>query len=98
MKVYSPLGEPLIQTQNLAKRPDSLEGKTVGFWDGWGHRKENGEFGMYPLMEIMKERLEREYGTRTIWLRKPNVAQVAPKEQLDYLVTHADVVINGECA
>ena len=83
----------------LAPRPRSLRGAVVGFLDGWGERREDGSFAMYPLMAALRDLLaERQGIVDTLWLKKPSIAKPAPKEQIAELVSRADVVINGEAA
>lgn len=83
----------------LALRPKSLRGAVVGFLDGWGERREDGSFAMYPLMAALRDLLVERHGVgRTVWLKKPSIAKPAPKEQVADLVSRADVVINGEAA
>jgi len=83
----------------LAPRPRSLRGAVVGFLDGWGERREDGSFAMYPLMAALRDLLaERQGIVDTLWLKKPSIAKPAPKEQIAKLVSRADVVINGEAA
>jgi len=83
----------------LALRPKSLRGAVVEFLDGWGERREDGSFAMYPLMAALRDLLVERHGVgRTVWLKKPSIAKPAPKEQVADLVSRADVVINGEAA
>jgi hypothetical protein len=83
----------------LAPRPKSLRGVAVGFLDGWGERREDGSFAMYPLMAALRDLLVDRHGVgRTVWLKKPSIAKPAPKEQVAELVNRSDVVINGEAA
>ena len=83
----------------LALRPKSLRGAVVGFLDGWGERREDGSFAMYPLMAALRDLLVERHGVgRTVWLKKPSIAKPAPKEQVAELVGRSDVVINGEAA
>jgi hypothetical protein len=83
----------------MAPRPSSLNEKVVGFLDGWGCRREDGTFGMYPLMEEMRQLLEERYELGGhIWFHKPNISKVAPPEQMQALIEQADVIINGQCA
>jgi hypothetical protein len=87
------------QGVRLAPRPASLRGVTVGFLDGWGRREEDGSFGMYPLMEALKQLLVERCGVgATVWIRKPSISKPAPKEQIAELVSRADVIVNGEAA
>ena len=82
----------------LASRPPTLKQKVVGFLDGWGFRADDGTVSMYPLMRELRKLLAEQYQVaRFIWLKKPNVAQRAPKDQIAALL-EADAVVNGEAA
>ncbi len=99
MKVLLPNTTFLNDITTMAPRPTSLNDKVVGFLDGWGCRREDGTFGMYPLMEEMRQLLEERYELGGhIWFHKPNISKVAPPEQMKALIEQADVVINGQCA
>jgi hypothetical protein len=99
MKVLLPNTTFLNDITKMAPRPGSLNDKVVGFLDGWGCRREDGSFGMYPLMEEMRQLLEERYELGGhIWFHKPNISKVAPPEQMNVLIEQADVVINGQCA
>ncbi len=99
MKVLLPNTTFLNDITKMAPRPVSLNDKVVGFLDGWGCRREDGTFGMYPLMEEMRQLLEERYELGGhIWFHKPNISKVAPPEQMKALIEQADVVINGQCA
>ncbi len=83
----------------LASRPASLNGKTVGFLDGWGRREPDGSVAMYPLMEELSTLLRERHGIgQTVWLKKPSISKPAPKEQIADLLGRVDVVVNGEAA
>ncbi|MBI4587446.1 MAG: hypothetical protein HY725_01290 [Candidatus Rokubacteria bacterium] len=99
MRIVLPNTTFRAQGIRLAPRPTSLRGKTVGFLDGWGRRKEDGSYAPYPLMEELRAFLRERQGIgETIWIKKPNISKPAPKEQIVQLVHRADVVINGEAA
>ena len=99
MKVLLPNTTFLNDITKMAPRPSSLNEKVVGFLDGWGCRREDGTFGMYPLMEEMRQLLEERYELGGhIWFKKPNISKVAPPEQMKALIEQADVIINGQCA
>lgn len=99
MKLVVPHTTYRAEGVRLAPRPPSLAGKTVGFLDGWGRRTEDGSYAMYPLMEELRKLLEERHGTGdVIWRKKPSISKPAPKEQIDELLTRADVIINGEAA
>lgn len=99
MRVVLPSTTFRSEGVRLAPRPRSLRGAVVGFLDGWGERRENGLFAMYPLMAALRDLLVERHGVGdTVWLKKPSIAKPAPKEQIAELVSRADVVINGEAA
>jgi hypothetical protein len=84
---------------DLAPRPSSLDGKVVGFIDGWGERNEDGSFGMYPLMRELWERLETTTNVKDfVWLKKPNISQPVEEPMLSEFLNQVDVVVNGEAA
>jgi hypothetical protein len=72
MRVVLPSVEYKSHGGTLAPRPASLEGKVVGFIDGWGERHEDGSFGMYPLMAALWPMLQSEYGASDyVWVKSP---------------------------
>ena len=99
VRILMPVVEYRREGSRLAPRPATLDGKVVAFLDGWGERKEDGGFDLYPLMRALRERLEARFRLQgTFWRKKPNISQPVPAEMIDELVREADVVINGECA
>lgn len=83
----------------LAVRPASLDDVTVGFLDGWGSREADGRITMYPLMRELRQLLSARAGIADfVWHKKRNIAQRAPKAQLQELAERCAVVINGEAA
>ena len=99
MRVLLPNAVFLDDVSDMAPRPASLNDKVIGFLDGWGCRREDGTFGMYPLMAELKDLLEQRYELGGhLWFHKPNISKVAPPEQIEALIKEADVVINGQCA
>lgn len=99
MRVLLPQTRYQSEGIRLAPRPSTLNDKVVGFLDGWGCRREDGSFGMYPLMDEIKNLLEERYELGGhVWYHKPNISKVAPPEQIEALVREADVIVNGECA
>ena len=83
----------------LATRPASLNAVTVGFLDGWGSREADGRITMYPLMRELRQLLTARAGIADfVWHKKRNIAQRAPKAQLQELAERCAVVINGEAA
>ena len=99
MRVLLPNTVFLDDISKMATRPASLNDKVVGFLDGWGCRREDGAFDMYPLMDELRDLLEERYELGGhVWFHKPNISKVAPLEQMQALIEQADVVINGQCA
>lgn len=94
---------PDIQYQNLggdlAPRLSSLDGKVVGFIDGWGERHEDGSFGMYPLYRELWEKLRTSTNVKDyVWVKKPNISQPVEEPTLTEFLDQVDVVINGQAA
>ncbi len=97
MRVLLPEVELRAPGQNLAPRPESLDGKVVGFLDGWGRRHDDGTFGMYPLMVGLRKELERRFALAgVVWRKKPSISQPVPEEMLREFASRVDVVINGK--
>lgn len=83
----------------LAPRPTSLEGKVIGYLDGWAHRREDGTETMYPLMTAMQDAFEhRQKVAGYRWVKKPSVSKPVPDQILGDFLRHIDVIINGEAA
>jgi hypothetical protein len=83
---------------SLATRPNDLNGKKIGYLDGWGRKNEDGSFGMYPLMHAIKSALEERFDVAGFdWQRKPNVCQPVPRGLVMDFAARVDVVVNGQC-
>lgn len=94
---------PDVQYQNLggdlAPRLSGLDGKVVGFIDGWGERHEDGSFGMYPLYRELWEKLRASTNVKDlIWVKKPNISQPVEESTLNEFLDQVDVVVNGQAA
>ncbi|MQA86141.1 MAG: hypothetical protein GEV03_16290 [Streptosporangiales bacterium] len=94
---------PNIQRESsgwrLAPRPASLDGKVVGFIDGWGERNHDGSFGMYPLMREIWEQLGTVAHPKDLrWLKKVSISEPVDGPTLTEFLAQVDVVINGEAA
>ncbi len=82
----------------LADRPLDLDGKTIGYFDGWGRKNDDGSYGMYPLMSAIKAKLEDRYDVAGFhWQRKPNVCQPVPRGLVMDFAARVDAVVNGQC-
>lgn len=98
MLIAEPVPEYSTPVVPLARRPDTLDGKVIGFLDGWGRRMDDGTVGMYPLMEALKDLLAQRYDlANVIWIHKPKAASSPTSEQMKMLLEECDVVINGVC-
>ena len=98
MRVLCPEIEFRTHGEELAARPESLSGKTVGFLDGWGRRCEDGSFDLYPLMAELRQLLADEQGIRgSVWLHKPSISKPLDGDDLAAFAARVDVVVNGEC-
>jgi len=91
-ELIDPRGEVDVETQPLAERVSSLEGKTVGFLD---NTKTNADIFLQQVDSV----LVKEYGVeRTVHRRKSNTA--IPADAIaTYLHETCDVVVNayGDC-
>lgn len=82
----------------LAQRPASLNGKVVGFLDGWGDPQAETDPPMYPLMREIAAFLEESCEiAETRWVKKPSIASPLTEEELEEFLSGVDVVVNGEC-
>ena len=87
--VLEPTSEPVAERGSRARRPQSLEGKRVGFLD---NSKRNSDRVLQYLDELLRER----YGiASSIHRRKPTSARVVPPEMLEELARECDVVVPG---
>jgi hypothetical protein len=83
----------------LAPRPTTLDGKVIGFLDGWADRQPDGSYEMYPLMSSILRRLNELYDLAGHkWQKKPHVSHPVPGDELERFLEGVDVVVNGECA
>jgi hypothetical protein len=99
MRVVLPSVEYVVPGLRLAPRPGSLEGKVIGFLDGWGRRNPDGSLGMYPLMEALWEELRSKFNVKGyLWLKKPSISEPVPADLLEDFLARADLVVNGEGA
>jgi hypothetical protein len=99
MKIYLPNIELKPFGQQLASRPTTLDGKTIGFMDGWAHRLEDGTYTMYPLMREMLDELQNRYDIAGhFWMKKASISQPVTDPVLGEFLSKVDVVINGEAA
>jgi len=99
MRVVLPSVQYVVPGVRLAPRPGSLEGKVLGFLDGWGRRNPDGSLGMYPLMEALWDELRSRYRVKDyVWLKKPSISKPVPGDLLGDFLSKVDVVVNGEAA
>lgn len=99
MRIYTPTIRYQTHGTAMAPRPDSLDGKVIGLFDGWGRQLEDGSFTIYPLMDAWAQLLGGRFRIgNTIWFKKPNVSQAVPEELLEEFARNVDLVVNGECA
>ena len=87
--VLNPVVGPTNVNGRLAPRPESLEGKTVGFL--WNHRQ-----GGERILEGVKEQLSQKYQVaKTVDKTKHYIGEPAPKEMLEELASTCDVVVTA---
>lgn len=99
MRIVLPNIQYQTHGQDLAPRPASLDGKVIGFIDGWPERNEDGSHSMYPLMRAILDELQKRFQIAGfVWEKKPSISKPVPPEQLESFLSRVDVVVNGECA
>ncbi len=85
--VLDPTSEPVAQRAVRAERPESLEGKRIGFLD---NSKLNSDKVLMYLEEMLRER----YGIGSaLHRRKPTASRVVPTELLEEMLRECDLVI-----
>jgi hypothetical protein len=89
MILLNPEGTSDEKRMPLARRPESLEGKTIGVL---GNSKLNADAVLLAVGELLQQR----YGAGAIVHRfKQNFSRPAPDETIDELVAGCDVVLTG---
>lgn len=87
IEVLVPTAEARFGEVEMAKRPDSLEGKAIGFmWNA----KPNGDILLKNLERILKSRLK---SSATIMREKPLASSGAPAEVIEELSAKCDFVV-----
>ncbi len=87
MPLVNPLGFAGGERHNLAKRLDTLKGKTIGILDNAKPRAD-------VVLEEVKQYLESKGATCSIYEFKPHLAKPLPMEQIRRLA-EADAVIGA---
>lgn len=88
MVVYDPTAEPRAAGAELAPRPASLAGKTLGILD-------NGKANAGVLMQAIADLLRAEQGVASTIVRKKPVAGPAPPQAVEDLVRECAAVLVG---
>jgi hypothetical protein len=88
MVVYDPTAEPRAAGAELAPRPASLAGKTLGILD-------NGKANAGVLMQAIAEILRAEQGIAGTITRKKPVAGPAPAQAIEDLTRECVAVLVG---
>lgn len=87
IEVLVPTAEARFGEVPMAKKPDSLEGKVIGFmWNA----KPNGDILLKNLEQILKDRLKP---SATIMVKKPRASSGAPAELIEELSAKCDFII-----
>lgn len=97
MRVVIPTIELAVGRSRLAQRPDSLNGKRLGIYDGWGDgRPDMGPDTMYPLLRALADLVRSESEpAETVYVRKGTILGVPPQQVAEFAMG-VDVVLNGE--
>lgn len=97
MRLRLPDIEFVARAKAFAPRLRELRGKRIAFVDGWGERRPDGSYGMYPTMVEIEKLLRVEHGIGEItWHRKDSVSRPVTDQVLDGISKEVDAVINGE--
>ena len=85
--VLDPTSGPVVERATRAPRPQSLEGKRVGFLD---NSKQNSDKVLRYLDEMLRER----YGiAASMHRRKPTASRVVPDDTLEEMLRECDLVV-----
>ncbi len=85
--ILDPTVQPVPESASLARRPNSLEGATVGLLA-------NGKRNSQDLLRAVYTLLGDIYHFEgAVELTKPDISRPAPKEQTDQLIKECDVVL-----
>lgn len=97
MRVAIPTIEAAHKKAKLAPRPETLDGKVLGVYDGWGDgRPGKSEDTCYPLLKSLAGTLNAEFKpAKTVYVRKGNILGMPPKA-IDEFASRVEVVVNGE--
>lgn len=97
MRVAIPTIETAHKKAKLAPRPETLNGKVLGVYDGWGDGRPGKSLDTcYPLLKGLAEALNVEFKpAKTVYVRKGTILGVPPKA-IDEFASQAEVVVNGE--
>jgi len=97
MRVAIPTIEVAHKKARLAPRPETLDGKVLGIFDGWGDgRPGKGADTMYPLLKALTGLFTQEFRlARTVYVRKGTILGVPPRA-IDEFGAQVEVAINGE--
>ncbi|MBI2987011.1 MAG: hypothetical protein HYY45_09615 [Deltaproteobacteria bacterium] len=84
--------------QQLARRPQDLNGKVLVLFDNLPRGLGGGELGMNEIYERLQAKLEQRVSfAEVLWKIKPKRGAQAPSELMDEVVNQGQVVINGSC-
>lgn len=85
----SPVVPPMVTKGTLAARPETLNGKTVGFL--WNHRQ-----GGERMLALIEERLKEKYQLKgTVHRTKHYIGEVVSRETLQDIAATCDVVVTA---
>jgi hypothetical protein len=96
-RVVLPIAPVDVAIQPPAPRPVTLEGKRLGFLDGWGMRKPDGAYDMFSLMDSIRSEAGATWAiAEHEWRRKARAGSPASPDDLAVMST-MDAVITGTC-
>ncbi|MPZ24867.1 MAG: hypothetical protein GEV12_00055 [Micromonosporaceae bacterium] len=81
----------------LARRPATLRGGRLGLLDGWGDRRPDGSFTMYPLMAAVDRVAAARWAVaEVVWRKKDRAGSPASAAQLA-VMAGCTAVVTGIC-
>ncbi|MBI3069238.1 MAG: hypothetical protein HYY79_10310 [Betaproteobacteria bacterium] len=92
--VLHPAAEDIVQKHNLAPRPASLQGTTLGLIDN--HKRNADVYLEEVYLEELGRLLQTQYGvSKIITYRKDSQSIPTPAEVMDDLATKCDAIVHA---
>lgn len=88
IELMDPRGEPQPEVSGFAPRPETLDGKVIGFLN-------NGKPSFDLLLSDLAELLSSEFSIEVIQRTKPVIARPVPTEMAREIHESCDVLVTG---